>query len=149
LPVFYKANRDPETVDGRFELILLHMYLFLRHSGRDQADRELGQQVFDLFCRDMDRNLREMGIGDLKVPKEMRRIGEAFYGRSKAYEEALAVGDADAVAAVISRNVYGSEGAEPEAAARLASYMMGALADLSEQDSGSIQRGTLSFPVPN
>jgi cytochrome b pre-mRNA-processing protein 3 len=148
LPIFYRAYRVPDTVDGRFELILLHLYLFLRHSDRDQGDREMGQQVFDLFCRDMDRNLREMGISDLKVPKEMRRIGEAFYGRWQAYEAAVATGDTEAVARVISRNVYGSEGAEPEAATRLASYMMRVLADLSHQDGDSIQRGTLSFPAP-
>jgi cytochrome b pre-mRNA-processing protein 3 len=148
LPVFYQLYGVPDTVDGRFELILLHLYLFLRHSDRDPGDRELGQQVFDLFCRDMDRNLREMGISDLKVPKEMQRIGEAFYGRAKAYEAAVATGDIDAVAKAISRNVYGAEGAEPEAAARLGAYMMKTLAELSRQDRASIQQGVIDFPAP-
>jgi cytochrome b pre-mRNA-processing protein 3 len=148
LPVFYQVYRVPDTVDGRFELILLHLYLFLRHSDRDPIDRELGQQVFDLFCRDMDRNLREMGIGDLKVPKEMQRIGEAFYGRASAYEAAIASDDIGAIVKALSRNVYGSEGAEPEAAARLGGYMVDALAELSRQDRDSIQKGTIGFPPP-
>jgi cytochrome b pre-mRNA-processing protein 3 len=148
LPAFYQVYGVPDTVDGRFELILLHLYLFLRHSDRDPSDRELGQQVFDLFCRDMDRNLREMGISDLKVPKEMQRIGEAFYGRASAYQAAMATGDIDVLTKTISRNVYGSEGAEPEAAARLAGYMMKALAELSHQDRDSIQRGMIGFPAP-
>jgi cytochrome b pre-mRNA-processing protein 3 len=108
----------------------------------------LGQQVFDLFCRDMDRNLREMGISDLKVPKEMQRIGEAFYGRANAYQAAMATGDIDVLAKTVSRNVYGSEGAEPEAAARLGAYMTKAMAELSHQDRDSIQRGIIGFPTP-
>jgi cytochrome b pre-mRNA-processing protein 3 len=148
LPTFYQVYAVPDTVDGRFELILLHLYLFLRHSDSDPSDRELGQQVFDLFCRDMDRNLREMGISDLKVPKEMQRMGEAFYGRARAYEAAVATGDINVVAKAISRNVYGSEGAKPEAAARLGAYMMDALAAFSRQDPNSIQRGIIGFPAP-
>lgn len=148
LPAFYQVYGVPDTVDGRFELILLHLYLFLRHADRDPGDRELGQQVFDLFCRDMDRNLREMGISDLKVPKEMQRMGEAFYGRASAYQAALATGDADVVAKAIARNVYGSERTEPEAAVRLGAYMMNALAELSRQDRDSIQRGKIGFPAP-
>jgi cytochrome b pre-mRNA-processing protein 3 len=148
LPAFYQVYRVPDTVDGRFELILLHLYLFLRHSDRDPIDRELGQQVFDLFCRDMDRNLREMGISDLKVPKEMQRIGEAFYGRAGAYEAAIAADDIGAVVKSLSRNVYGSESAEPEAAARLGAYMMSAMAALSRQDRDAIQKGTIGFPAP-
>jgi cytochrome b pre-mRNA-processing protein 3 len=148
LPAFYQVYGVPDTVDGRFELILLHLYLFLRHSDGDLGDRELGQQVFDLFCRDMDRNLREMGISDLKVPKEMERIGQAFYGRASAYGAALATGDIATVAKAVSRNVYGSEEAEPEAAARLGTYMMKVLAELSRQDRDSIQRGIIGFPTP-
>ena len=48
--------------------------------------RRLGQELFDLFCHDMDANMREMGVGDLAVPEEMRRVGEAFYGRQAAYQ---------------------------------------------------------------
>ena len=51
--------------------------------------RSLGQRLFDTFCRDLDDNLREMGVGDLAVPKQMRRFGEAFYGRQAAYLAAL------------------------------------------------------------
>jgi cytochrome b pre-mRNA-processing protein 3 len=89
-----------------------------------------------------------MGIGDLKVPKEMQRIGEAFYGRASAYEAAIASDDIGAIVKALSRNVYGSEGAEPEAAARLGGYMVDALAELSRQDRDSIQKGTIGFPPP-
>jgi cytochrome b pre-mRNA-processing protein 3 len=78
----------------------------------------------------------------------MQRIGEAFYGRASAYQAAMATGDIDVLAKTISRNVYGSEGAEPEAAARLGGYMIKALAELSHQDRDSIQRGIIGFPAP-
>ena len=148
LPVFYSIYGVPDTVDGRFELILLHLCLLLRHSDTDDAERELGQQVFDLFCRDMDQNLREMGVGDLSVPKEMRRIGEAFYGRASAYEAALASSNTETLRKVLARNVFGQENPEPAGAARLAAYMMDAVTLLSRQDRGAIQRGHVFFPEP-
>jgi cytochrome b pre-mRNA-processing protein 3 len=148
LPAFYSVYGVPDTVDGRFELILLHLFLVLRHSDRNDAERELGQQVFDLFCRDMDQNLREMGVGDLSVPKEMRRIGEAFYGRASAYEAALASGKAETLRIALARNVFGRESPEPEGAARLATYMLDAVTLLSGQDQGAIQRGNVFFPEP-
>src|SRR5512135_239165 len=90
LPVFYRDYAVPDTVNGRFDLIVLHLVLAFDRLTQDPVLPRLGQGVFDRFCQDMDHNLREMGIGDLKVPKEMRRIGEAFYGRAQAYRAALA-----------------------------------------------------------
>ena len=67
----------------------------------------VGQQLFDRFCRDIDDNFREMGVGDLTVPKEMQTVAEAFYGRAKAYESALAGRRAAALEAAVARNVFG------------------------------------------
>src|SRR5512140_1695941 len=93
-PAFYGRYAVPDTVNGRFEMIVLHLVLLLRRlEGEPVAVRRRGQGVFDLFCRDMDGSLREMGVGDLAVPRQMRRIGEAFYGRQAAYAAALAAGD--------------------------------------------------------
>src|SRR5512141_2125850 len=90
LPGFYRDYAVPDTVDGRFELIVLHLVLVLDRLADDPALRVLGQGVFDRFCQDMDHNLREMGVGDLTVPKQMQRMGGAYYGRAQAYREALA-----------------------------------------------------------
>jgi cytochrome b pre-mRNA-processing protein 3 len=148
LPAFYQVYGVPDTVDGRFELILLHLFVVLRYLDGDEKDRELGQELFDLFCKDMDRNLREMGVGDLSVPKEMRRIGEAFYGRANVYETALASSNIEALQAVLARNVYGQESPVPEGAARLAHYMMEVLTAVSRQNGGALQQGAVEFPVP-
>ena len=75
---FYADFRVPDTVEGRFDLIVLHLVLLLhRLSGRAEAGRGLGQELFDVFCRDLDANLREMGVGDLAVPKKMRSFAES------------------------------------------------------------------------
>jgi cytochrome b pre-mRNA-processing protein 3 len=147
LPVFYRVYGVADTVDGRFELILLHLFLVLRRLEAEPS-RDIGQQVFDLFCRDMDQNLREIGIGDLKVPMEMRRIGEAYYGRAKAYEAALSSDRSEDLGAVIARNVYGGESSDPAGATMLATYMKDTATALSRQDASAIGRGMVQFPQP-
>ena len=82
----------------------------------ERPHKPLAQGLFDRFCQDMDDNLREMGIGDLKVPKEMRRMGEAFYGRAQAYRAALARPATRALAQALVRNIYG--GTAPSEASR-------------------------------
>ena len=123
LPGFYRDYAVADTVEGRFELIVLHLALVLDRLAEEPTLRELGQGVFDLFCQDMDHNLREMGVGDLTVPKEMRRMGDAFYGRAQAYREALAVGGGPTLADAIARNIYGGSPPAAAVAPRLAAYM--------------------------
>jgi cytochrome b pre-mRNA-processing protein 3 len=149
LPIFYRDYSVPDSVDGRFELLLLHLFLLLRRLEPDgRAGQLLGQQVFDLFCRDMDQNLREIGVGDLKVPEEMRRVGAAYYGRAKAYEAALAAVEVDSLASAIGRNVFGTGSAELAAAAQLATYIREVVALLTAQDIAAFKDGVLRFPDP-
>jgi cytochrome b pre-mRNA-processing protein 3 len=104
--------------------------------------------VFDTFCRDMDHNLREIGIGDQGVPAQMRRVGEAFYGRAQAYDAALAEADDAALAAALARNVYGC--AEPPvAAAALAAYVRRTVDALAGQELASLAAGAVRFPAPD
>src|SRR5262249_40986538 len=105
------------------------------------ANQALGQEVFNLFCRDMDDNFREMGMGDLAVPKQMRKVGEAFYGRAQAYESALANGEA-ALTDALARNVFGAQSA---GAGRLANYVLEAVRQLERQD--QFVTGKLAFPA--
>jgi cytochrome b pre-mRNA-processing protein 3 len=149
LPCFYRDYAVADTVNGRFDLIVLHLALMLDRLARDSALQSLGQGLFDRFCQDMDSNLREMGVGDLKVPKEMQRIGEAFYGRAQAYRAALAVSDGgQALTEVIARNIYGGSPPAPAAAQRLAAYMREAVRDLGQQGASSLAAGELRLPDP-
>jgi cytochrome b pre-mRNA-processing protein 3 len=145
-PAFYRGYGVPDTVAGRFDMIVLHLVLVLRRLRQTQANvRPLGQQIFDLFCRDMDHNFREMGVGDLAVPKEMRRVAEAFYGRASVYEAALGEGGEEgALEAALARNVFGAT-EPPPGARRLANYMREAMRRLATQDPAA---GELQFPDP-
>jgi cytochrome b pre-mRNA-processing protein 3 len=147
LPSFYRDYAVADTVNGRFDLIVLHLALVLERLAREPGLQSLGQGVFDRFCQDMDHNLREMGIDDLKVPKEMRRMGEAFYGRAQAYRAALTADDTKTLVSALERNIYGGEPAA--AAPRLAAYMREALRELSVQDGASLGGGELRFPDPD
>jgi cytochrome b pre-mRNA-processing protein 3 len=71
-PLFYRDLGVPDTVNGRFDLLLMHLWLVLRCFKSVEAGSDLSQALFDRFCTDMDDNLREMGVGDLTVPKRMR-----------------------------------------------------------------------------
>jgi cytochrome b pre-mRNA-processing protein 3 len=147
LPTFYLQYGVPDTVNGRFDMIVLHVALVLRRlSVAPAPSQALGQEIFARFCRDMDHNLREMGVGDLAVPKHMQRVAEAFFGRAKAYESALAGEEAGALTAALARNVHG--GSETPGAVRLASYVRVAERHLAGLDTGALAQGDLSFPDP-
>ncbi|MBS0248839.1 MAG: ubiquinol-cytochrome C chaperone [Proteobacteria bacterium] len=146
LPAFYRDYAVADTVNGRFDLIVLHLALVLDRLTENGALLPAGQAVFDRFCQDMDDNLREMGISDLKVPKEMKLMGQAFYGRSKAYLDAL--GNRRALVAALSRNIYGGAPSAVSAAPRLADYIVQAVGDLKTQDVAAIIEGRLAFPDP-
>jgi len=148
MPCFYTDYAVADTVNGRFDLVVLHLTLVLDRLAAEPASRALGQELFDHFCRDMDDNLREMGVGDLTVPKEMRRIADAFYGRSKAYLAALKPSMPQELATVIARNVYGIPlGPEP-APRRLAAYIRQAHHDLAGHDAEALAAGQVRFPDP-
>jgi cytochrome b pre-mRNA-processing protein 3 len=145
---FYIRYGVPDTVQGRFELIVLHLVLVLSRLGRDDGTgRRLGQGLFDMFCRDLDDNLREMGVGDLAVPKRMRRFGEAFYGRQAAYLAPLAAADREELEKAFARNIFRVENSD-ERAAVLARYALAARDHLESHNGGALLRGEVSFPRP-
>jgi cytochrome b pre-mRNA-processing protein 3 len=150
---FYGAGYEvPDTVEGRFELIVLHLVLVLsrlnRQSGREkEAARTTGQHVFDVFCRDLDHNLREMGTGDLAVPREMRRFGEAFYGRQAAYSAALGAADQAALETALARNIYGLASID-DRVAQLAHYARAAAERLDAVEADALIAGNAVFPRP-
>ena len=82
-PRFYRDLGAPDTVNGRFDMLLLHLWLVMRQLKQIGASElQLSQGLVDRFCSDMDDNLRELGTSDLKVPKKMQEFGRAFYGRA-------------------------------------------------------------------
>jgi len=145
---FYRDYGAPDTVEGRLDMLVLHLVLVLRRLSQGRtALPAIGQQLFDRFCQDIDDNLREMGVGDLAVPKEMRRVAEIFYGRAKVYETALAEADPAALEATVARNVFGVSEA-PLGARRLAAYIREASRQLAQQPFDASGQRDLHFPQP-
>jgi cytochrome b pre-mRNA-processing protein 3 len=150
-PLFYRDLGVPDTVDGRFDLILLHMWMVLRRLRREEAGPDRAQALFDRFCTDMDDNLREMGVGDLTVPKRMQAFGEAFYGRAAAYDQALSeAGDTEKdsapgpLAQAICKNILNGKGIDN--AQRLAAYVQATLAGLDRLDEAALLSASWTFP---
>jgi len=148
-PVFYLDYKVPDSVEGRFEMILVHAFLlFHRLRAESEERRRLGQRVFDVFCTDMDANLREMGVGDLTVPKKMKRVTESFYGRVSVYEGPVDAGDTGALAEAVLRNVYSSDSERTLQAAALAAYMIKAADALKATPYDTFADGQFPLPEP-
>lgn len=120
-PRFYADWGVPDTVTGRFDMITLHLALLFRRLRGESGTSDFAQAVFDLFFRDMDRSLREMGAGDLAVPKKIQKMGGLFYGLMTAVNEALDRDDLQGLESVLRRNLF--EDAESPGVAPLAAYL--------------------------
>jgi cytochrome b pre-mRNA-processing protein 3 len=148
-PMFYRDLAVPDTVNGRFDLLVLHLWMVLRRLKPLPDGAALCQQLFDRFCEDMDGNLREMGVGDLTVPKRMQAFGEAFYGRVAAYDLALDTGlgqGQEPLALALCKNIL--DGADLAQAHRLARYAGAVIAALDGLDEAALRGASWKFPLP-
>lgn len=146
-PRFYSEWEVPDTPLGRFEMLSLHMFLFLeRARGGSVALSELAQDLIDEFFKDVDHSLRELGIGDMGVPKRMKKLAKMFYGRAEAYRSALAAGDRAAFAAALARNVTPERDGSWPQAGDLAAYAEHASAFLATQEEAVLLSGRVEFP---
>ena len=146
-PALYEAEGFPDTFEGRFEALSLHVLLVLRRlRGLPVPAAEVAQELVDDVFAHLEAAMRETGVGDMGVPKKMKKLGRAFYDRMAKYEDALERGDAGALSAELARRL-GREGGEAKA---LADYLLRAGRDLSGQDLEAILAGP-AFPdaVPN
>jgi cytochrome b pre-mRNA-processing protein 3 len=144
-PLFYQAIGVPDTVNGRFDMVLLHLWMVLRRLRPVEGGADLSQALFDHFCGDMDANLREMGVGDLTVPKRMQKFGEAFYGRAAAYDPALDAGG-EPLAQALCKNIL--DGRDIGHARQLAAYANAVIAALAGLDDTAVGNGSWRFPSP-
>lgn len=147
-PAFFIECGVPDTVDGRFELICLHAFLYLHRLKRERpAAAPLAQRFFDTMFGDFDRSLREMGTGDLSVGREVKRMAAAFYGRIAAYEQGLDA-DAAALAPALARNLYGTAPPPAASLAAMAAYVRRAAACLDGQPAAELLAGHVGFGEP-
>lgn len=121
-PEFYVRVGAPDTIEGRFEVLALHVFLMVRRLKRDApASDRLSIALQETFFRQLDHALRELGVGDLSVGRKIRGLAEAFYGRASAYEKAIGEGK-EALAGALARNVF--ESADGTLAMPLADYVV-------------------------
>ena len=148
-PALFREFAAPDTLPGRFELIVLHAALVLRRlRGEGREGAALGQELFDATFRALEANLREIGVGDISVPKRMKAMARAFYDGAKAYDAALDGPDEGRLAAELARIVYAGEPRDPEAPARLAVYVRRSEAALAAQDRADLLSKGPAFPRP-
>lgn len=147
-PLFYDELGVPDTPEGRFEILALHVGLTVRrllslgHDG--QAE---GQALFDLMIADLDANLRELGVGDLSVGKQVKRLAGQFYARLSVLNATFDDGR-DTLPAMIRANVYGSayRDSEAERVDQLAAIIRTLKDALDGQPPDQLLQGQLDLP---
>jgi cytochrome b pre-mRNA-processing protein 3 len=164
LPVFFQQHRVPDTVTGRFEMIVLHMFLVLERlqsaqDGSAQAAERLGKLLNEAFVADMDGAMREMGVADVRVGERMHQAAGAYFGRLMAYRKALATPSSgtasalaptsDALADAIARNILVDVAGGELAARSLAAYTRAAGDHLAGQPFEDLAAGIVTFPLPD
>ena len=146
---FFSDIGVPDTLDGRFELIVLHSFLYLRRMKQENPEAApLGQRFVETMFTDFDRSLREMGTGDLSVGREIKRMAQAFYGRVDAYERSLATSQS-ALEAALARNLFGTaRRPAPAALSAMAEYVRDETARLEVQPRSDLLAGDIRFGPP-
>lgn len=131
-PGFYGAIGVPDTPEGRFELIALHLYLaFEGLRGTEPNAAALTQRMIEIFVEDMDDCMREMGIGDLAVPKKVKRAAAAFYERATAYQRDLTDVEHGRLAASLEHYALHGVAKRQDADRALANYVRAASSELA------------------
>jgi cytochrome b pre-mRNA-processing protein 3 len=145
---FYETLGVPDSIDGRFEMIVLHLFLIQHRLLANNQAREFAHQLGEAFIDDMDRSIREFGVADTGVAKRIKRMGRAYNGRLQVYSDAL--NDADQLRAALSRNLYGTV-AQGDVAqlSGMADYVQRMVAQLATVPSATIIGGAYTWPMPD
>lgn len=145
-PIFYQSFGVPDTVEGRYELLVLHGYAVMSRLKECGEEAEaLNQRLFDLVFSDMDDNLRELGVSDLKVGVKVKKLAQAFYGRAVAYENGLAADDRAELDDAIARNVFGTADPAEGHVGAMADYLRTTVDRLAGQPIKELLAGNVDF----
>jgi cytochrome b pre-mRNA-processing protein 3 len=144
-PAFYGDGRVADTTEGRFELIVLHLFLVLeRLRSEGEAGQALGQALVEAFVTDMDDGMRELGISDLGVPRRIKKAAAAVQERVEDYRAGLAAAGDDALGAALARHL----GCSRSAAGGIAQYVRDATRHVAALASERVFAGEVTFPSP-
>ncbi len=158
--IFYAELGIPDTLEGRFEMITLHMFLIVEYlknlelqheSAKTKILSQVSQELMEHFFSELDGTLREMGVGDITVPKKMRKLADSFYGRLYAYSEAISKKDADMMLDALDRNIYSHLEEKPaleqmkQNLKRLTDYVMKSHNSIKRGDYDEMKLGKIPF----
>lgn len=144
-PDFYFQHGVANTVDGRFDMIVLHLFLVISRFPKQERSHPVLEAMLEEFFVDMDRSLRELGAGDTGVKHRIHKMIDSIYGRFEAYERAIVSGR-DALAQTLMRNVYRREDEVPQGLESLVSYVYEAQVFLSKLEADVVLSGEARFP---
>ncbi|MGO9423143.1 ubiquinol-cytochrome C chaperone family protein [Roseiarcus sp.] len=145
-PALYRTLEAPDRVDGRFELLTLHVGLVLRRLvALGGLGDHIAQDLVNAHFLHLDDTLREQALSDISVSKRLKAMKQAFYGRNAAYAAALDSGSRGDLVAALARNVYGAPDGAPKAVA-LADYVVSVDASLAETPLEDFATGRFRFP---
>jgi len=143
---FYLQGGVADTIDGRFDLLVLNVYLVMRRlKDIGPGAGKLSQALFDEMFSNLDGDLREMGIGDLSIGKKVQKMAEAFYGRVEGYEAGLKHKDPAVLKEALMRNLYRATPVAGTSVDLMYDYMSRQSQSLAEQAPADILTGEVAF----
>ncbi|MEM7043936.1 MAG: ubiquinol-cytochrome C chaperone family protein [Pseudomonadota bacterium] len=146
-PIYYGRLGVPDTPEGRFEVLALHVGLAVRKlSSQGDEGRKAGQALFDLMVADLDMNLRELGVGDLSVGKQVKRLAQQFYARLAVLSDAFDDDRHDVLSPMLQTNVVASSPSASEQAAALADIVVALSEALDRHDPVELMAGKVILP---
>ena len=149
LPVFYQRFEVPDTLEGRFLVLSLHLFV-VHHRLKAEGESALGlaQDLADRFSADMETVLREIGVGDLSIPKKVRGVAAAGASLLEVLERAVASGD-EALVAAFAGALPAGQRLSDAASLRLAHYVRESVRVLEGESVAALAKGELRFPGTN
>ncbi|MDP7625918.1 MAG: ubiquinol-cytochrome C chaperone family protein, partial [Rhodospirillales bacterium] len=143
---FYTIHGVADTVNGRFDLVALHAYIVMRRlKNIGEEGGQVSQDLFDIMFADMDRNMREMGVGDLRVGKKVKALAKSFYGRIKAYDDGIVEFEDAMLTESLKRNLYHEKVPTDAQVQTMADYVLQEIKLSNNWNIEQIKNGSISF----
>jgi cytochrome b pre-mRNA-processing protein 3 len=146
-PVFYVRCGVPDTLSGRFDMLVIHMFIVMQNLKMGGTEGELlGREIVEAFVKEMDSMVRDLGVADLQVPNEVRKIASLFYGQLVVYTEAVNKKNRAALSDAVWRSFQSGDETANVAATEIADYIFGAIKNIREMPLNLLLQGHLNFP---
>jgi cytochrome b pre-mRNA-processing protein 3 len=146
-PVFYVRCGVPDTLSGRFDMLVIHMFIVMQNLKLGGKEGELlGREIVEAFVKEMDSMVRDLGVMDLQVPQEVRKIASLFYGQLIVYTDAVEKKNRQALAEAVWKSFHSGDESANVAANELADYILRGIRNISEMPLNMLLQGNLMFP---